>query len=323
VTAPILVIGDGAFGTSLAVHLASIGRDVRVFSHFPERAAELAAARENQRYLPGIRLGERISFFADPFAAAEGVQLALSAVPTQHLRVVARRFEDAIDGRASIVSASKGLEIETLKRPTEILAEELGDREPCVLVGPSHAEEIARGLPASVIVASADVALAERVQSVFMGGALRVYTTFDPLGAELAGALKNVIALAAGACDGLELGDNAKSALVTRGLVEMARFGVAHGARAETFFGLAGLGDLVTTCFSRHSRNRAVGERLARAVGVATTRALFGPESEGRASRMPIAEQVHAVLFEGKAPRDAVAALMASAPTSEMAGLFP
>lgn len=336
-TGHVLVVGDGAFGTALSVLLVERGAHVRMWSPFPERAAELARDRENRRYLPGVALPPSLELVADPFDAAREVEVVLSVVPTQHLRSVARRFEDALDGRTPIVSASKGLEVETLKRPTEILAEELGRRPMCVLVGPSHAEEVAVGLPASMIAASDDLALSQRVQALFAGGALRVYLSADPVGAEIASALKNVIAIAAGACDGLQLGDNAKSALVTRGLVEMARYGLAQGARVETFFGLAGLGDLVTTCFSRHSRNRAVGERLGRgeslesiladmkavAEGVATTRALFGPESEGRASRMPIAEQVHAVLFEGKDPRAAVTDLMATAPSLEMAGLFP
>ncbi len=332
----VLVIGDGAWGTALALQLVAGGVPTVLWSAFGERSAEMTRTRANERYLPGVPLPDALELSADPFEAARGVQLVVSVVPTQHLRSVARRFEDAIDGRTPIVSATKGLEIETLRRPTEILVDEMGARPLCVLTGPSHAEEVARGLPASLLAASADADLANLVQRLFGGANLRIYTSGDALGAELAGALKNVIAVAAGVGDGLALGDNAKSALVTRGLVEMARLGVAMGARPETFFGLAGLGDLVTTCFSRHSRNRSVGERLGRgeslesilqsmsavAEGVATTRALFGPESEGRAALMPIAEQVHAILFEGKDPATAVADLMSRAPSAEMAGLF-
>jgi glycerol-3-phosphate dehydrogenase (NAD(P)+) len=206
----------------------------------------------------------------------------------------------------------------------------------CVLTGPSHAEEVARGKPASLVAACEDQDLARRTQSAFAGEALRIYTHTDPVGAELAGALKNVIAVAAGISDGLDLGDNAKSALVTRGVVEMARFGVARGGRAETFFGLAGIGDLVTTCFSKHSRNRAVGEAVGRgesleavlgrmkmvAEGVWTTQALFGPESDLGDLSLPIAEQVHAVLFDRKDPRTAVQDLMTREPADEMRGLF-
>jgi glycerol-3-phosphate dehydrogenase (NAD(P)+) len=202
----------------------------------------------------------------------------------------------------------------------------------CVLSGPSHAEEVARGLPASVVAASPDPDLAQRVQALLSGDVLRVYTSDDLLGAELGGALKNIIAIAAGICDGLELGDNAKAALITRGMAEMARYGGQLGARSETFFGLAGIGDLVTTCCSRHSRNRAVGEAIGRgrgleeilagmtsvAEGVWTTKALFGPEAELGGVAMPIASEVHAVLFEGKAPREAVADLMRRAPAAEV-----
>lgn len=332
-----VVIGDGAWGTTLALLLFKKGIATTLWSHSPEYARELVATRENQRFLPGVRLPGELVISADPHSSATGADLAVSAVPTQFLRAALAQFDDALPGDTGIVSASKGLEIETLRRPSEILGEVLGGRPVCVLTGPSHAEEVARGKPASVVVASEDEALARRAQAAFSGDSLRIYTHTDPIGAELAGALKNVIALAAGIGDGLELGDNAKSALVTRGVVEMARFGVSRGGRAETFFGLAGIGDLVTTCFSRHSRNRAVGEAIGRgetlesvlarmkmvAEGVWTTKALFGPESDLGDVSLPIAEQVHAILFERKDPRVAVQALMKREPTDEMRGLFP
>lgn len=331
-----VVIGDGAWGTTLALLLVKKGVATTLWSHSPEYARELAERRENPRFLPGIRLPDELVITADPPTAAFGAELAISAVPTQFLRGAATLFDDALPGDAGIVSATKGLEIETLRRPSEILAETLGGRPVCVLTGPSHAEEVARGKPASIVAASDDEELARRTQAAFAGESLRIYTHLDPVGAELAGALKNVIALAAGIGDGLELGDNAKSALVTRGVVEMARFGVAKGGRAETFFGLAGIGDLVTTCFSRHSRNRAVGEAIGRgetledvlgrmkmvAEGVWTTKALFGPESDLGDVSLPIAEQVHAILFERKDPRVAVASLMKREPTDEMRGIF-
>jgi glycerol-3-phosphate dehydrogenase (NAD(P)+) len=256
-------------------------------------------------------------------------------VPTQHLRGVLRRFEDAFAGGTPVVSATKGIEIETFKTPLQVIAEVLGARPLCVLTGPSHAEEVARGKPASVVAASSDIDYAQGVQRAFSGPTFRVYTNPDPLGAEYGGALKNVIAIAAGIGDGLELGDNAKSALLVRGMVEIARFACARGARPETFFGLAGVGDLATTCFSRHSRNRAVGEALGRgrklsdvlgatrtvAEGVYTTQALFGPEADLGDLSMPIAAQVHGVLFRGKDPREAVLELMTRAPAGEMDGI--
>jgi len=330
-----VVIGDGAWGTALALSLVKQGVETVLWSAFPAHSEELRRTGENRRFLPGVPLAREIELSADPFTACEGVDLALSVVPAQFLRGVIERFEDALPGQVPVVSATKGLEMETLKRPTEILADVLGERPICVLTGPSHAEEVARGLPASVVVASSDQELARSVQATLTSSTFRVYTGDDPVGAELGGALKNVIALAAGISDGLELGDNAKAALLTRGMMEMARFGMLHGAKASTFFGLAGIGDLVTTCCSRHSRNRAVGEAIGRgerlpailermhavAEGVWTTKALFGPEAELGGIEMPIAAEVHAVLFEGKDPREAVLDLMRREPVSEMGRL--
>ena len=327
-----VVIGDGSWGTSIAQLLARRGIATTLWSPFPEQTEAMRAAQANEKFLPGVPLHENISFSADPMAATEGAQLAISAVPTQFLRSVAERFEIALPGDLPICSATKGLEIETFQRPTAILASVLGEREMCVLSGPSHAEEVARGLPASVVAASRDADLAKLVQECLTSESFRVYTSDDPVGAELGGALKNVIALAAGISDGLELGDNAKAALLTRGMAEMARLGEQMGAQRSTFFGLAGIGDLVTTCCSKHSRNRAVGEAIGRgetltqildrmemvAEGVWTTKALFGPEARFESEAMPIAAQVHAVLFEEKDPREAVLDLMRRAPVAEM-----
>ena len=327
-----LVIGDGGWGTTLALLLARNGIRTRLWSAFPEQTAELAASRENKRFLPGVELPDNMEFTADPYSAAEGVGLVCSVVPTQYLRGVIERFEDAISGSVPLVSATKGIEIESFKTPSQILGEVLGERPICVLTGPSHAEEVALGKPASVVAACNDSDVAGKVQEAFASDTFRVYTQHDPVGAELAGALKNVIALAAGISDGLELGDNAKAALLSRGMMEMARFGAARGADPQTFFGLAGFGDLVTTCCSQHSRNRAVGEALGRgktlrqildememvAEGVWTTKALFGPESEPEEIDMPIAEQVHAVLFQDKDAREAVLDLMRREPVDEM-----
>jgi glycerol-3-phosphate dehydrogenase (NAD(P)+) len=285
--------------------------------------------------LPGIPIPKDIVVTADPERAAHGADLVVSVVPTQYLRGVANRFEDALGGDVMLVSATKGIEIETFKTPSQILQEVLGPRPLCVLTGPSHAEEVALGKPCSVVAASVDIAFAARVQAAFRSNTFRLYTHGDPVGAELAAALKNVIAIAAGISDGLDLGDNAKAALLTRGIVEIARFGRSRGSQPETFFGLAGIGDLVTTCCSRHSRNRAVGEAIGRgqsltsilagtktvAEGVWTAKALFGPEADLGDVQMPICEQVHAVLFDGKDPREAVLDLMNRAPVGEMDGL--
>jgi glycerol-3-phosphate dehydrogenase (NAD(P)+) len=332
----VLVVGDGGWGTTLALLLHRNGIRTVLWSAFPEHVEEMRSFHENRRFLPGIHLPRELEVTADPHSAAADVDLVVSAVPTQYLRGVANRFEDALPGSAPVVSATKGIEIETFKTPSQILEEILGDRPMCVLTGPSHAEEVAAQKPAAVLAASTNLPFAQRVQAAFSSQHFRVYTHDDPLGAELAAALKNVIAIAAGIGDGLELGDNAKAALITRGMVEIARFGQSRGADPRTFFGLAGIGDLVTTCCSKHSRNRAVGEAIGRgqkleqllasmkmvAEGVWTAKALFGPESDlEEAISMPIAEQVHAVLFEGKDPREAVLALMNRAPTGEMDGL--
>jgi glycerol-3-phosphate dehydrogenase (NAD(P)+) len=326
------VIGDGSWGTTLALLLVRNKIPTTLWSAFPEHADELRRTRENKRYLPGVLLPPEITVTADPSKAAERAELVVSVVPTQYIRTVAARFEDALPGNMPIVTATKGIEIETFKTPSQILLEVLGRRSICVLSGPTHAEEVVHQKPAAVLAASTDKAFAQRVQAAFGSASFRVYTHSDPLGAELAAALKNVIAIAAGISDGLELGDNAKAALLTRGMVEIARFGKARGASSKTFFGLAGFGDLVTTCCSRHSRNRSVGEAIGRgetletvlsrmkmvAEGVWTAKALFGPESDLGGVQMPIAEQVHAVLFEGKNPREAVLDLMSRAPTGEL-----
>ena len=330
-----LVIGDGSWGTTIALALCRNGIETVLWSAFPEQTEALRRERENVPFLPGVRLPDNMVFSADPHEAADGAELAISVVPTQFLRGAAERFEDALSGNIPLASATKGLEIETFQRPSQILEQVLGEHEICALTGPSHAEEVARGLPASIVAASTDLEIARVFQRALSSEALRIYTHDDPVGAELAAALKNVIALAAGISDGLELGDNAKAALLTRGMVEMARFGKLHGAKSQTFFGLAGFGDLVTTCTSKHSRNRAVGEAIGRgesleqilqrmkmvAEGVWTTKALFGPESELGGASLPIAEQVHAVLFENKDPRKAVFDLMSRELTEEMQGL--
>lgn len=325
----IAVLGDGGWGTALALVAHRRGHRVRLWSAFPEYAAELARARKNRKFLPGVEIPGEVLVTADADQALAGAEAAFAAVPTQFIRSAVGALAGRVPPGCLVVSCAKGLERSTLLAPSRVLAGLLPGRPLAVLSGPSHAEEVARGLPASVVAASPDADAARRVQAMLMDEGLRIYTSEDVVGVELAAALKNVIALAAGISDGLGLGDNAKAALMTRGLAEMARLGQALGARAETFSGLAGLGDLVATCASRHSRNRAVGERLGRgeklagilagmeqvAEGVFTARAAL--ELAGKAGvELPIAEAAAGVL-DGADPRAAAVALMTRAPRSE------
>ena len=319
----VVVIGNGGWGTSLALLAHWAGCAVSVWGVEPDYVAETARTRTNPRYLPGVAIPEEVVLTSDAAEAARGATLLVSAVPTQFLRATMTRLRGAFPAGIAAVSVTKGLENGTLARPTEILRQTLGARGVAALSGPSHAEEVARGLPASVVVASDDAALAERVQRVFSGDSFRVYASEDVVGVELAAAVKNVIAIAAGISDGLGLGDNAKAALLTRGNAEITRLGRALGARPETFAGLAGIGDLITSCTSRHGRNRAVGERLGRgeriddilrsmvqvAEGVRTAESVGGL-ARRHGVEMPISEQVRRILFEGQHPRAALAELM-------------
>ena len=327
------VLGDGAWGTALALLLAR-GPDhaVRLWSARPESGKLLQQRRENVKLLPGVPIPEAVRLTTDVREAIAGADMWVSAIPTVYLRATMTQVRQTLGepSIAPIVSLTKGIENTSFYRPSEILAEVLGATRIVVLSGPSHAEEVSRGLPTSLVAASSDQELALRTQYHFTADHFRVYTNLDPLGVELAGALKNVIGIAAGACEGLGYGDNALSALITRGLAEMTRFGVALGADASTFAGLAGLGDLITTCVSKHGRNRAVGVRLARgekladilagmnnvAEGVTTARAVH-ERSARMGIDMPITAAVYRVLSEGLDPRDAVTGLMLRSPKGE------
>jgi glycerol-3-phosphate dehydrogenase (NAD(P)+) len=318
------VLGDGAWGTAVALLLAQKpGRHVVLWSAREENGRLLQERRENLRLLPGVRIPESIELTMDIRRATEGAALWVMAVPTVYMRATLSGVAGELPPAPAVLSLAKGIEERTLLRPTEILAEILHAPRLAVLSGPSHAEETTRGMPTSVVVASTDRTLAGWIQEAFTTDRFRVYTNQDPLGVELGGALKNIIGIAAGISDGLGLGDNAKSALLTRGLVEMTRFGVALGARAETFMGLAGLGDMITTCISPHGRNRRLGERLARGERWADIRPTMTMVAEGaftahsvhdRAAQMaiamPITAEVYCVLYEGKDPRAAVSDLM-------------
>jgi glycerol-3-phosphate dehydrogenase (NAD(P)+) len=330
-------------GTTCAIMLAENGLRVRLWSAFPEAAEQLAHLRENRRFLPGHRLPESVEVTGDDAAALAGVELAISAVPTQFMRPVWLRLRPHCPAGLAICSVAKGIENATLLRPTQVLLDVLGKgtgsrRGGCLspsphvaaLSGPSIAPEVARRLPATVVVAADDLALAERVQALITRPYFRVYTNDDLIGVEIAGATKNVIAIAAGVLDGLGAGDNAKAALVSRGLSEITRLGLAAGAREQTFAGLAGVGDLVTTCISPVGRNRSFGEAIGRGRTIQQAQAATEGVVEGVATtasvvqlarrydvEMPITQAVHDVLFAGVAPRDAIGQLMTRPPKAE------
>ena len=317
------IIGDGAMGTVCGLLLAGHGVDVTMWGAFPEQIADLQRDRENRRFLPGHKLPDNLRVTSDPAEAFAGTGLVVNAVPCQYIRPVWERLAARCPAETLVVSVAKGIEIETLLRPTQIISQLVGKVSVGVLSGPSIAPEVAKGMPATVVVASEDCALAELCQAAFSTSHFRVYTNPDPVGVELAGATKNVIALAAGIIDGIGAGDNAKAALLTRGLVEITRLGVALGAQADTFRGLAGIGDLVTTCISPVGRNRSAGERIGRGVPPAEVLASSQSVIEGIPTaqsvlslahqyivEMPITSAVYSVLFEHLPPRDAIDLLM-------------
>lgn len=326
----IAVFGGGAFGTACAVLLSGqAGHQVHLWVRRSDEAAEIAALRENRRLLPGVMLPDLVTVTADPAWAARDATLAVLAIPSKFLRKALPQLCGLLAPSVPVVSGVKGIEPEGFKRPSEMIAECLGDNPVVALGGPCHAEEFVRRLPTSVVAAGPEQ-VARRVQEAFSTDRFRVYTNRDVIGVELAGALKNVVGIAAGICDGLGYGDNAKSALLTRAIVEMTRFGEACGADAATFAGLAGIGDLITTCVSPYGRNRRVGERLGRgetldeiladmpavAEGVTTARSVDALARK-QGIDMPITREVTAVLFEGKQPEEATDTLMLRPPKAE------
>jgi glycerol-3-phosphate dehydrogenase (NAD(P)+) len=320
----IAVIGSGSWGTALAVHLSRVGHGVRLWAREPEVVAGMRADRVNQVFLPGIHLADTVRPCDTVEEAVAGVDLIVVVTPSHGTRGVMRAAAPAIGAAATIVSATKGLEVETLQRPSEVIAEELGPGRPVVVLsGPSFAREVALGLPTAVCAASTNNAAAEMVQSEFRGRAFRLYTTDDVVGVEIGAAIKNVIAIAAGVVEGLGLGHNAMAGLITRGLAEISRLAHALGGRRETLAGLSGLGDLVLTCTGSLSRNRQFGIELGRgrspreilgdmkmvAEGVKTTGAALALGVR-RGVELPITAQMAEVLERGKDPRAAAEALM-------------
>lgn len=327
------IISDGAWGTALGLTLLDNGHEVVMWGAFPEYLAEMAASRENVRFLPGVKLPPELSFDAELDHALADADLAVLAVPTQYLRDVAERLQEVrLDPQTIFCNVAKGIEVGTLKRPDEVVLECLPGLRYACMSGPSHAEEVARKVPTAIVAASADPRTGSFVQEAFTNERFfRVYTSDDVIGVELGGALKNIIAVAAGICDGMGFGDNSKAAVMTRGIVEIARLGAALGGKPETFMGLSGIGDLIVTCMSRHSRNRHVGEELGKgrtlsqiqkemgmvvAEGVKTTLSAHQLALE-RGVSTPIIDEVHATIYEGKAPRQAARDLMTRDPKPE------
>ncbi|MBZ5687085.1 MAG: NAD(P)-dependent glycerol-3-phosphate dehydrogenase [Acidobacteriia bacterium] len=335
----IAIIGAGAWGTGLAVVLGRKGSHrVRIWAHELDVCDSINHQHVNERFLPGRPLPEAVTASNDLASVLEGAQVIVSVMPSQHCRALFARMRTFIRPRTLIVSATKGLEEGSLLRISEVIADALKRDDslpPLVgaLSGPSFAQEVARGDPTAITIASQSAALLSTIQQEFSDTSFRVYTNSDIVGVELGGALKNIIAIAAGICDGLGLGHNSIAALITRGLAEMTRLAVACGGRAETMSGLAGLGDLVLTCTGGLSRNRSVGVELGRgknlpeiiagmhgmvAEGVFTTTAAVGL-ARARGLEMPITEQMHAILHEGKSPKEALQELMMRTGKSEIA----
>ncbi|MCX5715389.1 MAG: NAD(P)-dependent glycerol-3-phosphate dehydrogenase [Candidatus Omnitrophica bacterium] len=333
----IAVLGDGGWGTTLAVLLNKKGYNVTLWGAFPEYVRILKAKRENKKFLPGIKLPYTIILEHDIGTAVRNKDIVVLAVPSQHMREVLKKIpkftplgckprqpigQTRRDGPV-YVSAAKGIENKTLLRMSEVIRQELGDVKLAVLSGPTISYEVARGIPTTAVVAAKNSGIAKQIQGVFSTEQFRVYASTDVAGVELGGSLKNIIAIAAGIADGLGFGTNSKAALLTRGLVEITRLGVAMGAKKETFAGLSGLGDLVTTCINPHGRNRWFGEQVGKGKspkavlketemvieGIPTTKSAYSLAKRYRVE-VPITEQVYSVLYKNKSPKAAVRELM-------------
>ena len=329
----ISVLSDGGWGTALAMVLCENKHAVTLWGPFPDYLAEMARTRRNEKFLKGVDLPAALRFEPDLAAACANTDIVVLAAPSQYMRGLLGKLAAVPRPNQLIyVNVAKGIETGSCKRMSELVAELLGDVRYAILSGPSHAEEVARRVPTAVMTASRDPQAAIAVQQAFMNEYLRIYTSDDVVGAELGGALKNVLALAAGILDGLGMGDNTKAALMTRGIVEMARLGESLGGRPETFSGLSGIGDLIVTCTSQHSRNRHVGEELGKgrklaeiqkamgmvvAEGVTTANGAYELARRVNATT-PIIDEVYATLYADKDPRKAVRDLMSRDPKPEI-----
>lgn len=326
----ISVIGDGGWGTTLAILLSKKGYPVTLWGAFPDYAATVNKKRINSKFLPGIKIPHEVVITSSLDEALDNKEIIVLAIPSQYMRSVLTRLTANKLSDKIFVSVTKGIENKSLKRMSEVIGELLGRVRLSVLSGPTIAHEVALGVPTTIVISSNDPAMAKDMQSVFMTDRFRVYTNNDITGVELGGSLKNTIAIAAGISDALGFGTNAKAALLTRGLVEMARLGVAMGAKKETFYGLSGLGDLTTTCISPYSRNRRFGEEIGKGKtlkealketemvveGVATTESAYELAKKFKVD-MPITTQIYKVLYDKKNPKIAVHDLMTRSPKEE------
>ncbi|MFO0794112.1 MAG: NAD(P)H-dependent glycerol-3-phosphate dehydrogenase [Candidatus Brocadiaceae bacterium] len=331
----ITVLGNGGWGTALAILLHTKGYKVTLWGADPSYSNYLNEKRENTKFLEGFSIPSGICITSDISNTLMDAHLIVSATPTPYLRSVLTKFKDIFVQGTPVVSVTKGIENDTLMKPSEIIVDVLGKQPVSLLLGPTHAEEVAQGLPTTIVASSKDTHLARTVQEVFTTGRFRVYTNPDMTGVELGAAMKNVIAIAAGICDGLKFGDNSKAALITRGLAEISRLGVAMGAQRSTFSGLTGLGDLITTCISPYGRNRRVGKQIGEgekledilkhmeqiAEGVWTTKSVMALSDKFKVE-MPISREIYNVLFHNKNPLEAVGNLMMRAPKSEIEEIF-
>jgi glycerol-3-phosphate dehydrogenase (NAD(P)+) len=332
------VVGSGAWGTALAAHAARLGHMVTLWALEPEVAEEITTRHTNSIYLPDLPLPESLRASSDVATAVAGAEVVILVPPSSHLRSVATKIAPVLGPKTLVVVATKGIEEGSLKLMSEVLAEtapELGDRL-AFLSGPSFAKEVARGLPTDVVVASAGMTAARAIQSMIHAPSFRTYSSADPIGVQVGGAIKNVLAVATGACDGLALGDNARAAAITRGLAEMTRLGVALGANPLTFLGLSGVGDLVLTCIGDLSRNRTLGKQLAAGVDpkeyLASKRSVAEGFSTSAAAYalakklgvdMPITENVYEVLHCGRPLKEAVKTLLERTFKDELEGISP
>lgn len=326
------VLGAGSMGTAVSLLLNSNNNEVKIWTKFADEAAMINESREQKEKLPGIHIPDEIECSTDIEYVVKNSGIVVLAVPSQTVRETAARIRKHIGKDTIIVCISKGLEENTGLRMSQVISQEIKNAKPVMLSGPCHSEELARGIPTAYVASSLCKRRAKKVQGIFMTPTFRVYTNWDLAGVELGGALKNIIALGAGISDGLGFGDNTKAALMTRGIAEIQRLGVLLGAKPETFSGLTGIGDLIVTCTSMHSRNRVAGIMLGQGMdlnkvldevkmvveGVATTKAAFNLAKIHDVD-MPITNQIYKILFERKNPRDAVSELMTRRRKDEMA----
>jgi len=326
----ITIIGDGGWGTALAIILNSNGHQVTVWGPDAAYLEQIKKSGENPKFLPGVTMPAELSWSSDEAASLKGADGIVLAVPSRFYSATLERFKTYLPKKPHVVSVSKGFDPNTHHRLSALAAETWNLPGVSALSGPSHAEEVARGVPTAVTVASSEIAEAQFWQDAFNNQTFRIYTSDDIIGVEVGGALKNVIALAAGICDGLGFGDNTKAALMTRGLAEITRLGIKMNANPTTFSGLSGIGDLMVTCMSRLSRNRGVGERIGKGEKIDAILGGMQQVAEGvwtaKAAKLmteeididlPITCEVHAVLYEGKSPREAVQSLMTRPPKPE------